>query len=320
MEKKLTKYIPLQISTIIPSKAINFDLFIFFKEQYLLYIDSGKAIDDEKLDKLKLQKVARFYIRSQDEFNYQKYLDSILNAALENPTADIDSKVGLVEGAVGTGVEAMCEDPSTAASYKITQKAAKSLRKIIENNPNALKKIYTNVGETLSDLIKHSLNVCALSTGLGKRLGFSEDMLDDLGTAALLHDIGISKMKKEDRTLFIKPKKALTAGEKGVYKFHPEDSVKMLSDKPYVNPRVIELVRAHEENNSGDGPLKKKKLDQMEAILSLCNNYDKRVSEPKSSPRTAIKDLQVEEVGNYDLELIKSFIEMLKAEGLFDKK
>jgi hypothetical protein len=94
----------------------------------------------------------------------------------------------------------------------------------------------------------------------------------------------------------------------------------MLSDKPYVNPRVIELVRAHEENNSGDGPLKKKKLDQMEAILSLCNNYDKRVSEPKSSPRTAIKDLQVEEVGNYDLELIKSFIEMLKAEGLFDKK
>src|SRR4051812_30329456 len=51
--------------------------------------------------------------------------------------------------------------------------------------------------QTLSKIRKHdeytylhSLNVCRLSVALGKRLGLSDEMLVDLGWAALLHDIG----------------------------------------------------------------------------------------------------------------------------------
>jgi HD-GYP domain-containing protein (c-di-GMP phosphodiesterase class II) len=43
----------------------------------------------------------------------------------------------------------------------------------------------------------HSVNVCILSVALGRRLGLSKPQLLDLGLAALLHDIGKSKLPLE---------------------------------------------------------------------------------------------------------------------------
>lgn len=43
----------------------------------------------------------------------------------------------------------------------------------------------------------HSVNVCILSVALGRRLGLTRDQLLDLGLAALLHDIGKSRVPVE---------------------------------------------------------------------------------------------------------------------------
>ena len=315
MEKN---FIPLQIATIVPEKEITFDLFIYFKETYLCYLEKGHSLHPEKLDKLRTQKIARFYIKDEDERNYQKFLDALLKEALEDTKRPADEKMNLVESAAATGIECLSNDPKNSASYQITEKAAKSLRQLIEENPVLLKKIYTNMGENISEVIKHSLNVCALSTRLGKQLGLTEKELDDLGTAALVHDIGLSKLSKEDKVLFQKPKKVFTPGQKGVYKFHTKDGRAMLADKPWSNPAVLDLVEAHEENLAGEGPMKKSKLTPSEAILSLVNNYDKRVITQKIPPKQAMKELQIDEVGKYDLNHMKALNQMLKEDGLFE--
>jgi HD-GYP domain-containing protein (c-di-GMP phosphodiesterase class II) len=312
-------YIPLQIATIIPERKITFDLFIFFKETYLCYLEKDHSLQSDKLEKLRNQKIARFYIKEEDERSYQKFLDAVLKEALADPKKAPDEKMNLVESAAATGIECLTNDPKSHASYQITEKAAKSLRQIIEENPTLLKKIYSNMGETISEVIKHSMNVCALSTRLGKKLGLNEKELDDLGTAALVHDIGLSKLSKDDKALFNKAKKVLTPGEKGIYKFHAKDGRKMLSDKPWSNPTVIDLVEAHEENLAGEGPMKKNKLTLAEGILSLVNNYDKRVLSQKINPKQALKELKIEEVGKYDLTHIQALGDMLKEDGLFEK-
>lgn len=314
------EYTPLQIATIPAQKGITFDLYIFFKEQYLKYVEKDTSLAADKLTKLKVQKIARFYIKKEDEPSYQAFLDDLLTSAIRDEKTDVEKKIDLVEGAAATGVEAMGKEPSSIASYKITQKAAKSLREVIESNPQALKKIYGRVGNELTDVIRHAMNVCALSTKLGKAVGLKEEELDDLGTAALVHDIGIAKLKGEDKMMFAKPRKAFTPQDWQVYKFHADDSVKMLSDKPYVNESIIDLVRHHEENLKGEGPKKKSKLSVSEQVLSLVNCYDKKIVAQKLTAKEAVKELQIEEMGKYDLKMIQTFIKMLEKEGLIEIK
>jgi HD-GYP domain-containing protein (c-di-GMP phosphodiesterase class II) len=92
----------------------------------------------------------------------------------------------------------------------------------------------------------------------------------------------------------------------------------MLQDRPYVNAQILELVINHEEVLSGTGPNKKKKLSKLEEVLSIVNNYDKRTIVTKLSPAQTIKEMMIDELGNYNLDLINKFKEVLKSEGILD--
>lgn len=312
------QYTPLQIATILPGRTLQFDLYIFFKEQYIVYADRNAKIDQEKLSKLKSQKIARFYITRDDEANYQQFLNEILSEAENDPLLDIDKKADLVEGAVGTAIEAMGQDPASEASFNMTKRAAKSLFTVVQSNPDFLKKVYGRPKGPLSNVIKHSLNVCALATKFASENGFSELEIDDLGTAALIHDIGLTKLDKDSKNLFMKPSKAFTPDDKRIYNIHVADAEKLLEEKSYVTKSVLDLVVNHEENLTGSGPKKLKKLAPLQGLLNLVNCYDKKVMTQKISPKAAMKEFQIDEVGNYDLKMINKFKKFLKAQGLFD--
>jgi HD-GYP domain-containing protein (c-di-GMP phosphodiesterase class II) len=311
-------FTPLRITTLKPNRSLSFDLYIFFKEQYLCYTKRGELLTDDKYQKLKVQKIARFFITENDELNYQQFIDSLLSETLTSSTATTEEKVNLVEGAASSAIERMTKDPKSESAFRMTESAAKSLRQVVLSNPDALKKIFGKKVEKNEEIIKHSLNVCALSVKLGEMLKFTDQELDDLGTAALIHDIGLTQMNKNDMQLFYKAKKMLSLEDKRVYYMHTKDALTMLQDRPYVNPQILELVINHEEVLSGMGPNKKKKLSKLEEVLSIVNNYDKRTIVTKLSPAQTIKEMMIDELGNYNLDLINKFKEVLKSEGILD--
>ncbi len=310
------EFTPLRISTVKPLRFLTFDLYIFFKEHYLCYAKTGETLSEEKYQKLKAQQIAKFFIKEEDEVNYQKFLDDLLAETLNSSTISVEEKVNVAEGACSSAVERMQKDPKSETAYRMTETAAKSLRQIIKNNPDALKKIFGKKVEKNDEIIKHSLNVCALACKLGENLGLTEQELDDLGTAALIHDIGLTKMNKKDIELFNKPKKLLNSDDKRVYYIHTKDSIDMLSDRPYVNKQILELVVNHEEVLSGMGPNKKKKLSKSEEILSMVNNYDKRTITNKTTGQQTLKDMMIDELGNYSLEMLNEFKKILQTGGL----
>ncbi len=312
------EFTPLRISTVKPLRELTFDLYIFFKEQFLCYAKRGESLTEDKFQKLKTQKIAKFFITESDEMNYQKFLDLLLSETLSNPNIVVDEKVNMVEGAASSALERMQKDPGSESAYKATEKAAKSMRQVILGNPDALKKIFGKKVEKNEEIIKHSLNVCALAVKLAEVKKCTEAEMDDIGTAALIHDIGITNMHKDDIPLFYKPKKLLTNDEKRIYYHHCKDAANLLKDKPYVTASIMELIVNHEEVLSGFGPNKKKKLSLSEEILSLVNNYDKRIITNKTSPTQTLKDMMIDELGNYDLKLLNDFKKVLQTEGLLD--
>jgi len=312
------EFTPLRITTVKPLRDLTFDLYIHFKEQYLCYAKRGEQLSEDKFLKLKAQKIAKFFITESDESNYQNFLDALLDETLSNPKVDVDSKVIMAEGAAESAIERMQKDPGSESAYRATEKAAKSLRQVILNNPDALKKIFGKKAEKNEEVIKHSLNVCALSVKLAEILKCSDQEMDDIGTAALIHDIGMTNMNKNDMELFHKPKKLLNNDDKRVYYMHTKDAASLLKDKAYVTPAILELVINHEEVLSGLGPNKKKKLSPSEEILSLVNNYDKRTITNKTSPAQTLKDMMIDELGNYELKLLNEFKKVLQSEGLLE--
>ncbi|MFA6236183.1 MAG: HD domain-containing phosphohydrolase [Bacteriovorax sp.] len=311
-------FIPLRISTVKPHKKLTFDLYIFFKEQYLCYVKKGEQLSPEKYTKLKTQNVAKFFITLADERHYQDFLDMLISDTLASVEVSVGEKVAMVEGVANSALERMQKDPGSEGAYRMTETAAKGLRQVIKSNPDALKKIFGKKVEKNEEIIKHSLNVCALSVKLAEMMRCTEDELEDLGTAALIHDIGITQMSKDDILLFYKAKKLLSNDDKRVYFLHTKDVGKLLQNKSYINNNVLELISNHEEVLSGLGPNKKKKLTKLEEILSMVNNYDKRVITNKTTPIQTLKDMMIDEIGNYSLDMLGDFKKVLLAEGLLD--
>lgn len=312
-------YTPIRISTIKPNKLVNFDLYIFFKEQYLKYRENGFKLEDMHLEKLKKQQIARFYITQEDEIKYQSFLDELLDEALMSGDVPLDEKVNLTEGTASTAIDQMGKYPASPSAYKMTQKAAKNLRLLVVENPTALKQIFQTRATDAEIIVRHCLSVSALCARMGLLYNMEEEDLDNLGIAALLHDIAIAHEDPNEIALFMKGENQLSGSENNLYKNHPNRAIEILEKNEFVNKKILDLIVSHEERLQGAGyPNKKTKLTLQEEILSLVNCFDKKVTVYGEAPKAALKKIQVDELGNFSQELINKFKQILKDDGLLD--
>ncbi len=309
------EYIPLKITTVKANTQLTFDLYIFFKDQYLCYTPQGEMIDEEKLVKLINQDITDFFIPEDQIDNVTVFLDEAIQMALCKEGITEDESVSLMEGVASTAIEQMQKNP-TEKSYNMTQKAAKGLRDLITQNPSALKRLFGKKSKESDQIINHCINVCGLATKLGEHIRLPDADIDDLATAALIHDIGLTQAEPEIVKLFEQDVDQLETGLKFEYYKHTKNSSALLSEKPFISKQVEELVQFHEENLQGTGPYKQTKLSPLQECLNLTNTYDKRVFTKKESPAEAYKAFQIDYIGMYNLELIKRFELVLKEEGL----
>lgn len=310
-------FTPIRIKTILPQKSLSFQLFIFFKEQYLKYTETGTSLENEHLEKLKKQKVAKFYIRSEDEPNYQSFLDTVLNESMDDPNVAVDDKVNLAEGTASAALDKINENPESKEAFDLTTKASKTLQKLVIGNPEALKKFYGQRAADNEVLIKHGLNTAVLCINFAEFLKLPDEDKDNLGIAGLLHDIGITRLSGPDQENFLRPFSELSAKEKQRFETHCKIGVDLLQKNPYVNEKILGLIMYHEEKTSGEGyPEHLTKLTPPQEVMSICNCYDMKVTVYGMTTKEALKSLQIDEAGQFTLELINNFKAMLKKDGM----
>ena len=308
-------FTPVRITTIKADRTVPFAVYIHFKEQYLEYIKPGGSIEKDKYKKLRRQKITKFFIQDLDEGKYQKFLDDFLEQTLDDPNASLEEKSEVVVGQSETAIDKMAKDPGNEVSFNMTRKAAKNLQKLVFENPEALTSMFGQ-GHDHDPIVKHSVNVCVLAIKFGKSQKLSDENIDYLSTAALMHDIGLMQKEDDIVSLFDKYRKDMDHQEKTNYAEHCRGIIPLLRDKPYINSEIIELIEYHEENLQGTGPHKIKKLSKTLEILSFVNTYDKICITKKQGPAEAMKTIMLEELGNYNLKLINDFKAFLKAEKM----
>lgn len=311
------EYVPLKITTVKANTSLTFDLYIYFKDHYLCYANKGIEIGEDKLEKLINQEVADFYVPAEQVDNVTIFMDESLNQAIYADGISDEERASVVSGVVSTSLEHMNENP-TEKNYEMTQKAAKGLREVISKNPLMLKRLFGKKGKESERIIDHSLNVCALATKLAEHLKLPENEIEDIATASLIHDIGLTKLPPHTVKLFEKPSENFTPEEKLKYGQHSKISVDFLAEKPFISKAVENLIINHEENLQGTGPLKVRKLTPAMECISLVNAYDKRIISHNETPSQAFRAFQIDFIGLYSLELLQRFELVLKEEGLLD--
>jgi HD-GYP domain-containing protein (c-di-GMP phosphodiesterase class II) len=157
----------------------------------------------------------------------------------------------------------------------------------------------------------HSANVSSLALALASKCGMTDKTeIFELGTAALLHDLGKNRLKFD----YQKSSDSFTAEEKKSYKNHPQDGADMLAGKPYISPRILGLIAAHEEYGVGKGYPEKKNLFTLPLsyqILSLVNRFDHLGAELKLEPFKAVDAFFEKHSEDYDENLITTLATIL---------
>lgn len=95
----------------------------------------------------------------------------------------------------------------------------------------------------------HSYRVSVLAVRLGVRMGFTEQQLEDMRAAALIHDVGKLKIS---RSVLYKASR-LTDGEYAELKSHLTQGFEILRPVSGQLRRVVDIVLAHHEKYDGSG-------------------------------------------------------------------
>ncbi|HOR42106.1 MAG TPA: HD-GYP domain-containing protein, partial [Atribacterota bacterium] len=185
-----------------------------------------------------------------------------------------------------------------------------------------MRKMYLDTIRTLAATIDakdpytlgHSERVSQMAVQLAKRLGFVEPEIEYLEYAAILHDIG--KIGIEDRILGKKDK--LTEKEYEKIKEHPVIGANIIESVEFLK-KCSKTVLYHHERFDGKGypnQLKGEDIPKTARLLAIVDAYDAMNSDrpyrKKFSEEDILEELENESGKQFDPEMIKTFISLLK--------
>ena len=164
---------------------------------------------------------------------------------------------------------------TTAKKFLKQEKDIKQIKKVfyeILSNEN-ITKLLLPIRPLGDSVFNHSVNVALYSLCVAKEMFLPHNRQIVLGTAALLHDIGMQKVEKD----IIYKVEALNDSEKRILQMHPRYGFEILQQTSNINLEVASIVLQHHERFDGNGyplGLKNEKIHQMAKIISLCDMFD----------------------------------------------
>lgn len=131
------------------------------------------------------------------------------------------------------------------------------------------------IRERKPDIYDHTLNLCSMSMLIALRMNVDREDVRQLGTAALLHDLGLryTTAKYENVEL-----SSLSKEDQEEYKKHTVYGYSAISEMNWLTDQEKKMILFHHENLAGLGyPLHSGKLPVLTQILAVCEIMDEMI-------------------------------------------
>ncbi len=175
--------------------------------------------------------------------------------------------------------------------------------------------LLTDIKNWRNYLANHGVNVCVHALFMGKALGLDKLALRNLGTAAMLADIGNASLPAE----VLEHEGPLNDKQKAVIATHPIRGVPILTRFQEMDTGTIKAVVAslhHHKGLNGDGYPKRVKSEAtlFAQIIQVADRYDAMTSARPHRPEPMTPPMAIEELSNaadrgeMDPVLVKLFV------------
>jgi putative nucleotidyltransferase with HDIG domain len=191
--------------------------------------------------------------------------------------------------------------------------AVRSCVKSVIKNPNAMLWL-TQIKDKDDYTAEHSLRVSIMAIALGRELELLEKELEDLGVAAMLHDVGkinipIDILNKEG---------SLNNDEYQLIKTHAVHGRKLLMSKSDVPPVAVDVAYSHHEHLNGKGyprGITAEKIPYFAKIVSVVDAFDAITSDRVySDARSTLEGLRILydcRGQQFDEDIVRTFIRLV---------
>ena len=159
----------------------------------------------------------------------------------------------------------------------------------------------------------HALNVTVVTLLLGKLLGLPPEQMLDLGTGALLHDVG--KIELPDRLRH--PDDGFTSAEASLYREHVAHGV-VHGRRMGLAPAALLVIAQHHEHVDGSGFPQRPPADKLALgarVVALVNRYDNLCNPLHPgralTPHEALSTLFAQWRQRFDPTVLNTFIRMM---------
>ncbi len=237
------------------------------------------------------------------------------------PNAFSDSEIHLFENLaneIGYGLKALKDQENLLIEVKVRQEAQAQLLLALNATIEAMSKTMEWRDPYTAG---HQKRVAKISTVIGKRLGLSEDRLQGLYMAGLVHDIGKVAVPSE---ILTKPT-TLSDLERKMVQEHVNSGYQILKDIPFSWP-IADVVHQHHERMDGTGyPLgiKGEQILLEARILAVADTIEAmgshRPYRPAQDLDVTFQELQKMSGKGLDPEVVKVAIELFKDPKVIDE-
>ncbi|MCO5386806.1 HD domain-containing phosphohydrolase [Desulfosporosinus sp.] len=229
-------------------------------------------------------------------------------------------------------VEDVISEEHRREAMEILEKSTRSVRLGKELDGFDLKRIINKIVEEIlfkkdilvnmmemrsldNQMFAHSVNVCVLSTILGKALLLDREKLETLAIGAILHDIG--KVQVDPKLI---AKVDLTAEEVETLKTHTTLGFEDLRKRKDLNLVIAHIAFQHHEHMNGTGyprQLKEGEIHPLAQMVAIADLYDKLTSDHSNvkriMPHEACEILMGLAGMLYPLEIVRVFMRNIAA-------
>ncbi|WP_294965053.1 HD-GYP domain-containing protein [Sulfurimonas sp.] len=307
---KSTKYLAIDKSIITEGISLEFNIFMLSSDKEMnCFKENGICFTHD--DKVIVDSADVVYVEEDQHNEYEIFYE---NFSEELKDIKLDHKPAVTYKHASNVLNKLFANPEALGNYESSKEIVNEMIDTILDDDFTIKSLmdiathdyYTHT---------HSINVSIYALSLGAYMKMQPETLSELGEAALLHDLGKSKV---DSAIITKDG-ALTDREFHEVKKHSDIGYKLGLTLGINNKNILDGIRYHHEKMDGTGypsRLKDHDIPLFARIIAVCDIFDaltsRRTYKGAMSTFEAIKLMKLEMNNHVDVKLLNKMIMMFR--------
>jgi HD-GYP domain-containing protein (c-di-GMP phosphodiesterase class II) len=244
-------YLAVQVGMLHRLRLATVDLFVQYDANGspMLYHRAGCPIEAKQLSHLAEVGVEHIFVRTEDFQQFGSHLLESVDSLVGEVPVPRAERFAVLQVALAMEIERTSRLVDCGPYVTLAEKVGRDLASLLSAS-KVLPKDLFRLARHDFNTFTHVTNVAGYSVILAERLGLtSGDSLEQIATAAILHDIGKRFIPAE---ILTKPSR-LDPHERDVIETHPLRGYEELCERPGLTPDQLMIVYQHHERIDGTG-------------------------------------------------------------------